>query len=144
METAIIILLGVTLLGFLTWFFWRPNTPLKKAELPQSLLPTQTTVVEPTKAAPSEIVPETARPVLPAPQTLPAREVHQAPKQDQPAVLGAPTAAPPAIEPAISLKAVADMPSPAWPIEEKVRAARGIGQAVLAEGRRNHSGPAKV
>ena len=123
METAIIIILGVTLLAFLTWFFWRRNTPLKKAELPQSLPSTQTTVVEPIKAAPSEIVPETARPVLPAPQTLPTREAHEAPEQIQPAVLGAPTAAPSAIEPDISLKAVANMPSPAKPIEEKVQAA---------------------
>lgn len=122
METAIIIILGVTLLTFLTWFFWRRNTPLK-AKLSQSLPPTQTTEVEPIKAARSKIAPETARPVLPTPQTLPTREAHQALEQIQPAVLGAPTAAPPAIEPDISLKAVADMPSPAEPIEEKVQAA---------------------
>lgn len=123
METAVIIILGVTLLAFLTWFFWRRNTPVKKAELPQSLPPTQTTEVEPIKAAPSEVAPETARPVSPAPQTLPAREAHQAPEQIHPAALGAPTAAPPAIEPDISLKAVADLLSPAKLIEEKVQAA---------------------
>lgn len=123
METPIIIILGVTLLAFLTWFFWRQNTPLKKAELPQSLPPTQTTEVEPINAAPSEIAPETAHPVLPAPQTLQAREAHQAPEQIQPAALGAPTAAPPEIESDISLKAVAYMPSLTKLIEEKVQAA---------------------
>jgi len=123
METPIIIIMGVTLLGFVTWLFWRRNTPRKSAELPESLPSTRSTAAETSKTAPSEFAAETALSVLQAKQTPAAQETHHEPEQDKPVALTASAAAQPTIEPDISLAAVADMPPPAKLTEEKVQTA---------------------